>query len=302
MTNFLLYAVTVAVWGTTWLAIKFQLGVVSPEASLVYRFALAALLVFAWALARRYRLRFGPRDHLAFALLGLFMFSTNFYVFYLAAAYLTTGLLALIFSTVSMLNIINGAIFLGRRVTPRVLAGALCGTAGIAVIFWPEIADFDLGSGGTIGLLLSITGALSFSFGNMVSARKQAEGLPVVPANAWGMVYGTLWLLGYSFIADADFTFDSSPLYVGSLLYLAVFGSVVAFAAYLTLLGRIGAARSAYATVLFPVVALGLSTLYEGYVWTLGAGIGVALVLLGNLLVLAPSRRPLAGAARHGAA
>ena len=136
----------------------------------------------------------------------------------------------------------------------------------------------------------------------MVSARKQAAGLPVVPANAWGMAYGTLWLLGYAVIAGADFGFDPRWPYMGSLLYLAVFGSVVAFAAYLTLLGRIGAARSAYATVLFPVVALGLSTLYEGYVWTLGAGLGVALVLLGNLLVLAPSRRPLAGAARHGAA
>lgn len=294
MTNVLLYAVTVLVWGSTWLAIKFQLGVVAPEVSLAYRFALAAAAMFLWVGVKGLGLRFAWRDHLRFALTGAFMFSTNFYLFYLAAFDLTTGLLAVIFSTVSIMNIANGALFLGRRVTLRVLAGALCGVTGIAVIFWPELAGFDLDSAGTRGLLLGVGGALCFSFGNMVSARNQANGLPVVPANAWGMAYGALLLFLFALLSRATFNFDPAFPYVASLLYLAVFGSVVAFAAYLTLLGRIGADRSAYATVLFPVIALGLSTLFEGYVWTAGAAAGVGLVLLGNLLALArlETRRP----------
>ncbi len=302
MTNVLLYAVTVLVWGSTWLAIKFQLGVVAPEVSLAYRFALAAAIMFCWVGTKGFRLRFGWRDHVCFALTGAFMFSTNFYVFYLAAFDLTTGLLAVIFSTVSIMNIANGALFLGRRVTPRVLVGALCGTMGIAVIFWPELAGFDLDGAGTRGLLLAVGGALCFSLGNMVSARNQARGLPVVSANAWGMAYGTLLLFVFALLSGAAFNFDPAFPYVASLLYLAVFGSVVAFAAYLTLLGRIGAERSAYATVLFPVIALGLSTFFESYLWTPGAVLGVGLVLLGNALALAPVRRRAGHVAGEGAA
>ena len=296
MFDLLLYIVVVLAWGTTWLAIKFQLGVVAPEVSLVYRFGLAALMVFAWARLRRERLRFAWRDHLAFALMGAFMFSTNFYLFYLAAEGVTTGLLAVIFSTVSILNIFNARIFLGRPFHGRVLLGAACGFAGIATVFWPELAAFDLANAKAAGLLLGLGGALSFSLGNMVSARVQTRGLPIVAGNAWSMAYGTALLCLFALISGSAFNFDPRLPYTASLVYLAVVGSLVAFAAYLTLLGRIGAERAAYATVMFPIIALGLSTLFEGYVWTPGAMIGVALVLFGNILVLAPSRRRAKGA------
>ena len=296
MFNVSLYLTVVLAWGTTWLAIKFQLGVVEPEVSLVYRFALAALLVFGWAALRRERLRFPWRDHLAFAVMGVCLFSTNFYVFYLAAEDLTSGLLAVLFSTASIINIINARIFLGRPLNGRVVAGALCGFTGIATVFWPELATFDLSNAKALGVLLGICGATCFSLGNMVSVRLQRARLPIVSSNAWGMAYGTGVLVVYALIAESPYTFDPRLPYTASLLYLAVIGSLVAFAAYLTLLGRIGAERAAYATVMFPIVALGLSTIFEGYVWTLGAVVGVALVLFGNLLVLMPGK----SAARTG--
>lgn len=286
MTDLLLYAAVVLIWGTTWIMIKFQLGVVAPEVSVAYRFALAALLVFLWAAARRLPLRFGPRDHLFIALQGALIFSTNFFLFYLAAVDLTTGLLALVFSTSSALTLLFNALLLRRLPAPRVALGALLGIAGIALVFSPELAGFTLTSGAGLGLLLSLGGTVCFALGGLVTARNQAAGLSVRGSTAWAMAYGTLLLTLYAFLRGAPLGFDPAFAYLGSLLYLAVFGSVVAFACYFALLGRIGPERAAYATVLFPLVALTISTLFEGYRWTPEAGLGAALTLIGNVLVL----------------
>jgi drug/metabolite transporter (DMT)-like permease len=286
-----LYGLTVLIWGTTWIAMKHQVGIVAPELSVGYRFAIAAALVFVWALLARQRLRFAWRQHLLLAAMGLCMFSFNFYFFYCAAAYLTSGLLAVVFSLTVVLNIVNGRILLGRRASPRTLVAAALGLAGIVALFWPEVHRFDLADSGTLGLLLSLLGTLCFSLGNIASARAQALGLPVLSCNAWGMAYGAVAMFALSLIGGAPFTFDPALPYVTSLLYLAVCGSVMAFGAYLTLLGRIGADRAAYATVLFPLVALAISTVVEDYAWTPMALAGVALVLAGNLLVLLAARR-----------
>ena len=286
-----LYGLTVLIWGTTWIAMKHQVGIVAPELSVGYRFAIAAALVFVWALLARQRLRFAWRQHLLLAAMGLCMFSFNFYFFYCAAAYLTSGLLAVVFSLTVVLNIVNGRILLGRRASPRTLVAAALGLAGIVALFWPEVHRFDLADSGTLGLLLSLLGTLCFSLGNIASARAQALGLPVLSCNAWGMAYGAVAMFALLLIGGAPFTFDPALPYVTSLLYLAVCGSVMAFGAYLTLLGRIGADRAAYATVLFPLVALAISTVVEDYAWTPMALAGVALVLAGNLLVLLAARR-----------
>lgn len=286
-----LYGLTVVIWGTTWIAMKHQVGIVAPELSVAYRFAIAAALVFAWALLARQRLRFAGRQHLLLAAMGLCMFSFNFYFFYSAAAYLTSGLLAVVFSMTVVLNIVNGRLLLGRRAAPRTLVAAGLGLAGIAALFWPELRHFDLADSGTLGLLLSLAGTLCFSLGNIASARAQALGLPVLSCNAWGMAYGAAAMFALALLGGAPFTFDPALPYVTALLYLAVCGSVMAFGAYLTLLGRIGADRAAYATVLFPLVALAISTVVEDYAWTPTALVGVALVLGGNLLVLLGGRR-----------
>ena len=285
--NALLYALTVLFWGTSWLAVKFQLGVVAPEVSVLYRFILAAVLALIMCLAMGRSLRFSPRDHGFIALQGLFLFSTNYLLIYLGTQYLTSGLVAVVFSTVIVFNILGGAILFRTPVEPRVLLGAACGIGGLVLVFWPEIAAFDLSSGGTRGLLLAIGGTASASCGMLTSAWNQRRrALPVFQSNAYGMLYGAAIMAAFCLLGGSRFAFDASPIYVSALLYLAVFATVVAFWTYLTLVGRIGAGRAAYATALFPLVALALSTFFEGYVWTLMAAAGVALVLLGNVAIL----------------
>jgi drug/metabolite transporter (DMT)-like permease len=286
----LLYAATVLIWGSTWLVIKFQLGLVAPEVSVAYRFSLAAIILMIYCVATSKRMRYGLRDHFGMAILGLFLFSANYLVFYLATYDLPTGLIAVVFSGIIVTNIIFGALLFGNPIRPRVALGAVFGITGLTIVFWPEILTFDLANKGSRGLLLSVAGTLLASAGNMASVSNQRRGIPVLQANAYGMTYGALFMLAFAIISGSPFNFDSSPLYVGSLIYLAVFGSVFAFGFYLTLVGRIGPDKSAYATVLFPLIALGLSTIFEDYQWSGEATIGVLLMLFGNFFVLGRKR------------
>ncbi|MDJ1160015.1 DMT family transporter [Chelatococcus sp. SYSU_G07232] len=289
-TDLSLYAVTVFVWGTSWIALRMQLGVVAPEVSLVWRFALAAALMFAWVAAKGERLRFSAADHLRFAGLGVLIFSTNFVLFYYGGLTIPSGLLAVVFSLASVVNLALGALFLGQRIDGRIAAGGALGVLGVAAMFAPQIlgAGFDRAS--LVGLGLCLGGTLSFCLGNMLSAANQRRGVPVLPANAWGMAYGVLFLTLVGLLRGHAFVVEPTLGYLGSLVWLAVTASVVAFACYLTLLGRIGAARAGYATVLFPVVALAISTVVEGYRWTPLAVAGLVLVIAGNILVLARPR------------
>jgi drug/metabolite transporter (DMT)-like permease len=286
MTNWLLYAATVLIWGSTWYAVRLQLGVVAPEMSVAYRFLLAGAILLAWCLVRGERLAIGRRNHLFVAGQGLTLFCTNYVVFYHASAYLTTGLIAVLFSAMLLMNVANGAIFLGAPVERRTVIAGLIGLTGIVLLFWPELTALDLSSGATVGIGLSFVGALLASWGNMFSARNQRAGLSVLVSNALAMTYGGVLTLAYALVMGHGFVFDWRPAYVLSFLFLVVFGSIVAFGCYLTLLGRIGAARAAYAMVVFPVIALGISTWLEDYHWTALGALGVVLILCGNLLVL----------------
>lgn len=281
-----LYAITVLIWGTSWFAIPFQLGVVPPEVSVAYRFGFAALLLFAWCRFKKLPGGFSLKDHGFLALAGLSLFSINFLLFYYAARDLTTGLIAIVFSIAAVLNILMGAVFFGRRVERRTLFAAGLGLIGISAVFWPELSGFDLGQRTSISLVLCLVATTLFSLGNMISLRNQRVGLAVLPATAWGMAYGALALGLFALLAGKSFLFDFSPRYVVSLIYLALFATLIAFASYLTLLARIGPERAAYATILFPIIALLLSTLFEGYHWTPLALGGVALILLGNAIAL----------------
>lgn len=290
MQNALYYLITVLIWGSTWLAIKFQLGIVAPELSIAYRFSLAAVLLFLFSAVRRLPLRFSRRQHAYMALQGFLLFSFNYFMVYLAESYLTSGLVAILFSTIVIANVILGAIFLGSPVRMRVVWGAVAGILGISIIFYPELSSFDLSGAGGLGVILSLVSVISASLGNILSARNQRNNLPVIQTNAFGMAYGAVFMFALAVINGSTFTFDPSFSYVGSLLYLALFGSVIAFGAYLTLLGRIGADRAAYVTVLFPVISLSLSTLFEGMTWDIFQLVGVVLVMIGNAIVLAKIR------------
>lgn len=290
MKNLLLYLTTVLIWGSTWLAIKFQLGETDPVLSVAYRFTLASLLLLGFSKLRGLNLRFSPRQHLLIALQGVLLFSINYLLVYLAELHLTSGLVAVVFSTLVFMNIFMGALLLGTPVRWNVVLGGALGLIGVALVFFPELRDYSLQDKGIAGLLLSFVSTLLASLGNITAARNQRSGLPVVQTNAYGMGYGAIAMYAYAVIAGVPFSFSVAPAYLGSLIYLAIFGSMIAFGAYLTLLGRIGADRAAYTSLLFPLVALGISTLFEGYAWNSSAILGVMLVIAGNLLILSWKR------------
>ncbi len=291
MSNTLLYVVTVLIWGSTWLGIEFQLGVVEPAVSVVYRYALASSLLFGWAHLRGLPLSFGGRAHGWFVLLGLCLFCLNYILTYYAQVYITSALCAIAFTMMLWMNILLARLVFGVRAGAGVIGGAAIGIAGIVILFAPQIGELSLSDSVLFGSLLAGLGALIASCGNMVSQKAQLEKLPVVQSNAWGMFYGTLLTGAFAIASGQPFTFDPSPGYVISLLYLAVFGSVIAFGAYLTLLGRIGAHKAGYAVVMFPVVAVILSMLFEGLELSWSIVVGTALVLAGNVAVLRGARR-----------
>ncbi len=286
MANHLLYGATVLIWGTTWYAIKMQLGVVEPDVSVAYRYLLAAAVLIAFCLATGRTLRLPLRHHPWIAAQGLFLVCLNYILFYLATYTLTTGVAAVVFSAIAVMNILNAAVLFGAAVERRVLAAAGLGLAGIALVFWRDLSALDPASGPMIGLGLALLATYSASLGNMASLRNQRAGLPVIEVNALGMAYGAVFTTAIVLFRGAPIAFDPSPGYVGSLVYLALFGSVLAFGFYLTLLGRIGAGRAAYAAVVFPLVALVISTFLEDFQWTAPALLGVALTLVGNVLAL----------------
>jgi drug/metabolite transporter (DMT)-like permease len=223
--------------------------------------------------------------------MGLMLFCLNYILAYHAQIYITSALSAIAFSSMLWMNIINSRLFFGARVSGRIYLGAALGIAGIIVLFGPQITSLSLSDGVFFGSLLAVGGALTASFGNMASQAAQKEKLPVVQSNAWSMLYGGLMTAFVAQVQGHQFVFDPSLAYVASLAYLTVFGSVFAFGAYLTLLGRIGAHRAGYASVMFPVVALILSMIFEGLALDVFVLAGFALVLAGNLLVLTQGRR-----------
>ena len=284
--DFGLYAGTVLVWSTTWIAVKYQVGIVDPQVSILWRFLLAAPVMFLVCMIAGSPVRFPLRTHLRFATLGLFLFSTNFILFYNAGAYVVSGLLAVIFSLASIINIVLAVLFLGEPLRPRVVLGAALGLSGVALMFWPEISGSALGLDALKGLGLGFLGSLSFCIGNMLSMRSQAAGVPVLSANAWGVFYGAIVNFCAALIVGSAFTIEPTARYMLALLWLAIPGSVLAFWMYLALLGRIGADRAAYTTVLSPVLALLVSTFVEDYRWSALAVAGLVLVAAGNVLAL----------------
>jgi drug/metabolite transporter (DMT)-like permease len=288
MSNLNLYAITVAIWGSTWLAITFQLGVVPPSVSVVWRFALSALMLLAYAVWKRLPLRFSPRDHFWMALQGLLLFGINYVLTYLSEQYLVSGLVAVIFSLMIFLNIVEMRIFFGRPINPLGLLAAMLGVAGVGLVFWQELSRFAGARSELIGAVLALVAVTIASLGTMVATHNQR--LPVVQVNGFAMMYGASFVALYAAISGDRFAFDWSFPYVASLLYLALFGSVLAFGAYLTLMRHIGADRAGYTAVAVPVVALALSTLFEDIHWQATMILGVGFSLAGNVLMLARGR------------
>jgi drug/metabolite transporter (DMT)-like permease len=285
-TDWLLFLVPSFIWGTTWYAIKFQLGAVAPELSVAYRFALAALLLLGWCRLRGIALAFDWRSHLRFALLGVLLFGANYVLVYLAELELTSGVVALLFGSMVVWNLLGARLFFGTRLTAAVVFGAALGLLGVALVVWPDLARLGATSGHVLGVSYALVSTMAASGGNLWSQRLYRGGAPVVPSTAWGMLYGALAVALLCLVRGLPLTIDGSAAYLVSLAYLAVFGSIFAFVAYLTLLRRIGSGRAGYTAVVIPVMAMATSTVFEGYRWTVPGLVGMALVLVGNVLIL----------------
>jgi drug/metabolite transporter (DMT)-like permease len=291
MPDWLLFLVPSFIWGTTWLTIKFQLGVVRPEVSVAYRFGLASVVLFVWCAARRIPLEFDARTHLRFALLGLLQYAFNYVLVYLSEGYLPSGVVAVIFALVVAWNLVGARVFFGSPLSAPILAGAALGIAGVTLVFLPELSRVRAAPDQVRGVALAVLATISASAGNLWSQRLYARGVAVPPSTAWAMLYAAMAVSLYCVLRGLPFRFEASPSYVASLVYLAVFGSVLAFVSFLTLLKRIGAGRASYTAALIPVLAMATSTVFEGYRWSALAFSGMVLVLAGNVLVLRGKQR-----------
>lgn len=288
-----LFLLAATIWGSTWLAITFQLGVVPPEASVCYRFAIAAVVLALWCAVTRRPLRFDLRTHGWLAAQGALLFGLNYIAVYKAEQYVASGLVAVVFSTIVFTSLVASRVAFGIAITRRAIAGAMLGLAGVALLFLPQL-DAATSAGFGVGIAYAFAATLLATGGNLVAMRLQRRHLAILPTTAWGMGYGAALAAIACMLAGVSFTFDTRPGYLLSLAYLAIVGSVVAFGAYLTLLKRVGPGPSSYVGVATPVLAMMLSTIAEHYRWTAVAVLGVVLAVAGNMLVL---RRPAASAA-----
>lgn len=291
MSTLNLYAMTTLIWSATWYAITFQLGVVAPEVSVVWRFGLAALVLLSYARWRNLPLKFSAQDHMWMAVQGFFMFGPSYICVYLAEQYLASGLVAVVFSLIVFWNILGMRMFFAAPISPLTVLAATLGVAGVALLFWPELDSFSTSADAGYGLALAVLGTILSSLGNMAAVQNQNRRIPVIPLSGWGMLYGAMFMAVYAAIAGFDFTFEWTFSYVASLLYLSLFGTVLAFSGYLTLLKRIGPERAGYIGVAIPVVALLISTLFEDLQWEASTGIGILLCIAGNVLILRDSAR-----------
>lgn len=276
----------VLIWGTTWLAITFQLGSVAPEASVAWRFGLASLLCAGICRWQGLALRLAPAVHLRLAGFGASMFGLGYLCVYYAEGHVASGLVALGYSALPLTNMLASRIAVGTPLNRRVGIGGLVGLVGVGCVFWPELTRLQPGRDVFLGALLTAGGVIASAVGNVFSTRLATDGLHVWQKMAWGMAYGALCCLIAARLGGQSLGFAASTAYVLSWLYLAVFGSVFAFYFYLELLDSVGGGRAGYVGVMTPVVALVLSSLFEHFRWTPIGLIGLGTAVAGNFFIL----------------
>lgn len=275
-----------AIWGSTWLVITFQLGVVPPEVSVVWRFLLAGGVLVAFSALTGRSLRFSWSDHALFAAQGTLMFCLNYVFIYWAEQHIVSGLVAVGFSTITFMSVFAQRITFGTPITRRALLGAVLGVGGVAVLFLPELIASTGDRETVLGVTFALLGTLFAALGNMVAGRVDQRGLPVITSSGFGMLYGAVAAAMVVMLTGAQWAFDARPAYLASLAYLALAGTVAAFVCYLTLMRKVGMANASYVGVATPVVALALSALFEDYHFTVYTAVGIALAVAGNVIVM----------------
>ncbi|MDR0251418.1 MAG: EamA family transporter [Burkholderiales bacterium] len=286
----MLFIAVAVIWGSTWLAITGQLGVVSPAASVTYRFVIAAAILMLWCWQRSVPLRFPWRAHVGIAGQGTCLFSLNYLCVYVSEQYVSSGLVAILFSLLAVLNVFGARVLFGAPLTVRTVFAAVLGIGGVTLMFFPEFGMMNNHPEVLKGIAFGVLGVLFACGGNMMAIHNQREEIPVWSGAAWGMAYGAAVSALIGLAMGIEWMFDTRPMYIISLLYLSVFGTVVAFLCYLTLLKREGAGLASYVLIVTPIVALLLSTLFEDYQWTAIAAVGAVLALVGNFLTMRRGR------------
>ncbi len=281
------YGLTVLIWGLTWTAIRLQVESAPVDISVFYRFLMASVVALVvLALLRRLQ-RLSLKQHGWLVLQGLTMYSVNFLLIYRAAESMTSGLLAVVFSLVALFNAFNGWLWLRLKPNARLYPAVALGISGVALLFWH---DLQLGNATGASILFAAAGTFWFSMGNLVSIKVRLAQVPLLAANAWAMVYGAVILGIWCLIQGVEWVVPTTATFWGATVFLAVPGSIVAFYCYITVIQTLGADRAGYATVLFPVVALSVSTWLEGFEWTVTAVLGALLAILGNYVLFRPSK------------
>lgn len=279
------------IWGSTWLVIRDQLGVVPASWSVTYRFAIAAIGMFALAAITRQSLRIDRIILLWTMLLGLLQFCLNFNFVYAAEYHITSGLVAVIFALLIVPNALLGKYWLGRYIGQNFIIGSAVAAIGVTMLMLREYRVADVG--GTeviIGIGLTLCGIMCASVSNVLQVLPKIARFPTTTILAWSMLWGAIANAVFALAYHGAPTFDPRPAYLGGILYLAVIGSVVTFPLYFGLIRDIGPGKAAYTGVLVPVIAMLLSTIFEGYIWSPLATGGAALALIGLLIAMRPRK------------
>ena len=284
--NIFLFLFVVFCWSPTWYVIKFQLGIVDPILSVAYRFFIAALILFFFTIITKRKMSFRLEDHFWFFLLGINLFSLNYILFYIANLYLISGIVAVCFSALIFMNILNERIFFQIKATYKTYLASMIGLLGLFVIFNKEIIGFTYSNKIHYGILLGIIATYFASLGNIISLRNSKNNLPIISTLSYAMLYGSIFTFIISVILNKEIIFDISFSYITSLLFLSFVGSVLGFTLYLKLIERIGAGRAGYIGAILPVVALIISTYFENLVWNQSIILGLFLLILGAVLVI----------------
>jgi drug/metabolite transporter (DMT)-like permease len=274
------------IWGTTWHAIKLQLGVVDPLVSVIYRFTLAAALLFVWCSLRREPVLLSASQHVAAFGVGICIFAIDYACVYKAETRVASAVVAIMFGATALLNLTAFRILHGQRATPGAWVAASLGACGVLLLSWGELLRSGFDAPTFQGLGLALIAVLGTVGGNLFAVRGERAASPLSASTAWSMAYGAAVLALYALLSGRRWSFDVAADYVGSLLYLAVFGSVVAFLLYFGIARRRGYTTASYISALTPLIAMLMSSLFEGKSWAPMAFAGVTLVVLGQWLLL----------------
>ncbi|MEP1383964.1 MAG: EamA family transporter [Paraglaciecola sp.] len=286
MSNPVLFSVVVLIWGSTWLAITFQFGEVDSSLSVAIRFFFAALILLAYCKFKKLSLALPRHIHIKMAGVGLCLYTLDYSLLYQSQQYIISAIVALMSSGMVYINVVLRRVLLKKPIRPEVIVGATFGLIGIGLIFLPEFSKVSANEYIVLGISFALASFFFASLGNVISERILDHGTPVIQMNFWAMSYGVLFLTVSALAGGAEIVIPSNPNYYYSLAYLTVFGSVLAFGAYMQLVKQMGSDKAAYVVLVYPIVALILSTIFEGYTWHTEAFVGVAIVLLGNAIAM----------------